>query len=212
MPPVAELSADSLSLPNAARATRTRHSTATVMVHWMSAILFIVCAATIIGREYVETPSLRVFLMNAHRQAGTLLLLGLFLRLTIRMAGGMANVTRDMGFAARAAAHGCHLALYSLLFALPMLGWASTNAHNVKVTLFGITLPDLVAADSDLADTLSDYHAWTAWFMIGLVVLHAAAALFHHFVVRDHVLTAMWPGLRQRVARRSALRGMQHTA
>lgn len=211
MPPVVDVSADALPV-RAVRASRTRHSSATVLIHWMSALLFVVCAATIIGREYVETPSLRVFLMNAHRQAGTLLLLGLFLRLTIRMAGGMANVTRDMSFAARAAAHGCHLALYSLLFALPMLGWASTNAHNVKVTLFGFTLPDLVAADSDLADTLSDYHAWTAWFMIGLVVLHAAAALLHHFVMRDQVLMAMWPGLRQRVAAHKARHGLQRAA
>ena len=61
--------------------------------------------------------------------------------------------------------------------------------------MFGfIPLPDLVAADSDLADTLSDYHIWAAWVLLSLLVPHVLAALWHHYIRRDGVLTAMLPG------------------
>jgi cytochrome b561 len=40
-------------------------------------------------------------------------------------------------------------------------------------------------------------HEFVAYLLVSLVALHAAAALFHHFVRRDNVLKAMLPGLRR---------------
>jgi cytochrome b561 len=67
----------------------------------------------------------------------------------------------------------------------------------VPISLLGLPLPNLVQADSDLADTLTDYHVWAAWGMLALVVAHAAAAWWHHAVRRDGVLTAMLPSVRR---------------
>ena len=79
--------------------------------------------------------------------------------------------------------------------ALPVVGWVLTSAHGISLNLFGVVhLPQLVAADSELADTLSDYHVWLSWVLLALVVMHVGAALWHHFVRRDAVLKAMLPG------------------
>jgi cytochrome b561 len=84
--------------------------------------------------------------------------------------------------------------MYGALLALPVLGWATTNAHGVTLKLFGVVpLPRVAIEDPDLADTLSDYHVWAAWALLALVVLHVAAACWHHFVRRDGVLPAMAP-------------------
>ena len=56
-----------------------------------------------------------------------------------------------------------------------------------------MTLPPLVAPDDELADTLADWHAWSAWSLVALIGVHAAAALWHHFVRRDGVLNSMLP-------------------
>jgi cytochrome b561 len=56
-----------------------------------------------------------------------------------------------------------------------------------------IPLPALVEADSDLADNLTDAHVMLAWSMLALIVMHIAAALWHHYVRRDGVLIAMLP-------------------
>ena len=85
--------------------------------------------------------------------------------------------------------------MYAAIGAITIIGWALTNAHAVHLHLLGvIPLPSLVQADSDLADVLSDWHVGIAWTLLGLVVLHVSAALWHHFRMRDSVLVAMLPG------------------
>jgi cytochrome b561 len=99
----------------------------------------------------------------------------------------------------RWAAHAGHTALYLLLVALPLEGWALTSAHGITLSLLGaVHLPALIGADSELADTLQDYHVLGAWFLLGFVLMHAAAAMWHHYVRRDAVLAAMAPWLPRR--------------
>jgi cytochrome b561 len=102
------------------------------------------------------------------------------------------------GLVARALAGLTHAGLYALLFALPLLGWASINAAGRTVDLFGWPLPALVGADEDLGDALLAWHVNAAWALLALGVMHAAAALWHHFVLRDSVLSAMLPRPRAR--------------
>jgi cytochrome b561 len=95
----------------------------------------------------------------------------------------------------RLAAQAAHVLLYGLLIAIPVVGWALTSAHDIPLFFLGVIhLPQLVSADSELADTLSDYHVWLAWGLLAAVALHVAAALWHHFIRRDGVLQAMLPG------------------
>jgi cytochrome b561 len=177
-----------------AKSIAAKHSKWTIAFHWSSVLAIVLATATILLREEVESSGLRNALLEIHRQAGVFVLLALVLRLAIRFTVGMADHAGDMPAIMRVAALLAHVALYVMLCALPVLGWAVTNAHGVQVKLMGvIQLPMLVAADSDLADTLTDYHSWAAWAMLALVVAHVAAALWHHFVRRDGVLTAMLP-------------------
>ena len=90
----------------------------------------------------------------------------------------------------------CQLPRRRTLLALPLEGWALTSAHGITLALFGaVHLPNLIASDSELADVLSDYHVSLAWILLIVAGLHAAAALWHHFVRRDAVLAAMLPSL-----------------
>jgi cytochrome b561 len=41
---------------------------------------------------------------------------------------------------------------------------------------------------------LAELHNDTGWAIIAVVGLHAAAALLHHYVLRDRVLVRMLPG------------------
>lgn len=177
-----------------ARATRLKHSPATQALHWGSALLFVVAAGTIIGREFTEDQALRSLLLTTHRQAGVLVLLAWAARLAVRSVKGMAHTDAHMPRLMRLVAQAMHWALYALILAIPMLGWALTNAHGVDVKLFGVLpLPTITGADSDFADTLTDYHLMASWTLLGLVTAHVGAALFHHVVVRDQVLSAMLP-------------------
>ena len=65
-------------------------------------------------------------------------------------------------------------------------------------TFGGLTIPALTGPDPAGAKQVLWLHGLAAYFIIGLIVLHVGAALFHHTVKRDNVLRRMLPGLKAR--------------
>jgi len=177
-----------------------KHAKATILLHWGTLLAIVVGVGAMFLREYIEEKTYRIGLLEVHRQLGLLVLVGVVLRLAVRKFVGMAKHSAPASLLTRLCSGACHLTLYALLIALPLLGWALSNAHNVDFTLFGITdLPRLVTDDSDLADELTEYHIWASWGLLGVVVMHMGAALLHHFILKDNVLYAMLPGRRPKV-------------
>jgi cytochrome b561 len=172
-----------------------RHPVLIRAFHWGSAILILVCATVVLSREVVEHQPTRQVLIELHRQLGLLILVCLLGRLLTRFRISMADHSPAGGKIVRLAAAVAHCVMYGAIACITLLGWALTNAHAGHLRLLEIVpLPNLVRADSDLADTLSDWHIFAAWTLLSLIVLHVSAALWHHYRLRDSVLTAMLPG------------------
>ena len=94
-----------------------------------------------------------------------------------------------------AAAEATHLILYALVFAIVLSGWANAVAHNWTITLFWtVTLPAVLPAAAGWVRALGELHATIVWVLLGVVGLHGAAALGHHFILGDNVLRRMLPG------------------
>jgi cytochrome b561 len=75
-------------------------------------------------------------------------------------------------------------------------GWLYSSATGVQVVYLGlVALPNLVAKDNALAGVLKSVHFALNFTLLALVLLHAGAALRHHFVERDRVLLRMVPAL-----------------
>lgn len=174
-------------------AVNTKNNKATIILHWGTALAIIIGVGAMFIREYIEHKTFRIGLLELHRQLGMVVLAGVAIRLAVRYWAGMAKHSQ-MSIFARVCAGLCHLTLYSLLIALPLLGLAVSNAHNVDLNLLGLGhLPRLVIDDPDLADELTDYHILASWVLLGVLVLHISAALLHHYVLKDNVLNAMLP-------------------
>jgi cytochrome b561 len=175
-----------------------RQPAATIAFHWGTVIAIVIAVAAIYLRDVVEDKPLRAILLDLHRQLGMLVLLCVPLRQAVRYLAGRKEVSTDTPTILRWAARLSHGVLYAFLLAIPLVGWAVTSAHGVDLRLLGlVSLPVLVAPDSDLADELTDYHAWLAYGLMAFVFVHALAALWHHYVLRDSVLTAMLPGAKR---------------
>lgn len=176
-------------------AIAAKHPTLLRALHWASVLAIVVAVSAMFLRDAVENPALRGVLLETHRELGLAVLLFAGVRMVHRLALKFSDHAVGMRPVLRLAAQGAHLMLYGLLLALPLTGWALTSAHDIPLGFLGIVhLPKLVAADSEFADTLADYHVWLAWALLAAVALHVAAALWHHFVRRDAVLSAMLPG------------------
>lgn len=92
------------------------------------------------------------------------------------------------------AAHVSHWLLYGLILVTPIIGWLSSSARNFPVSWFGlITLPDFVEPNKAVYDFLHGTHQVLAITLLCVALVHAAAALKHHFIDRDNVLRRMLP-------------------
>jgi len=167
------------------------------VLHWLTVICVVMAAAFILTRDQLDGRSVRLWLLEGHRHFGLFVLALFVIRVFVRLRVGKLPPSGEAPWPMRAAAGLTHLALYALLVTLPLLGWALSSAEGKPVHLFGATLPNLVAPDEGLADSLQAWHLDAAWVLLGLVCLHIAAALWHHFVMRDGVLRRMWPKRRR---------------
>lgn len=167
------------------------------VLHWLTALCLVLAAALILTRDQVAGRALRMWLLEGHRHFGLFVLVLFFARVALRARLGRRPADRDSSRLVRGLAMLTHVALYALLLAQPLLGWALSDAQGKPVHLLGATLPALVGADEDLADTLTVWHQDVAWLLLGLILLHIAAALWHHFVLRDGVLRMMLPQRRR---------------
>lgn len=164
-------------------------------LHWFMAalILFIfLLGLTMTALPLSET---RLEMITWHKWAGMTILALAFVRLLWRMATPHPSLTNPAipPLMEQAAKLG-HIALYLLLFIVPLLGWAYSSAAGFEVNLFQmIRLPDLVAKDKALAETLALLHEIAAWSLMALVAGHILAALIHHIRYDDPVIRRMKP-------------------
>ena len=71
-------------------------------------------------------------------------------------------------------------------------GYLITTAEGVGASFFEIfSVPATVELSAKNVDLMGAIHKYCAWGLMGIVILHAAAALFHHFIKRDKTLVRM---------------------
>jgi len=133
-------------------------------------------------------------LLNLHFSFGVVILVAMAIRLAQRLLHPVPlDMPNSPGWERRAA-HATHLIIYAILLAGPILGWASASAHKLPVSIFGIVaLPDIAEPKARWALVAGDIHTYLMWTLLALVILHALAALYHHYVKRDGVLRRMLP-------------------
>jgi cytochrome b561 len=174
-----------------ARAAPARYSTTAIVLHWLLALMILGSLAVGLYMTSLPFSPRRLQLYNWHKWAGVTILLLSAARLLWRLSHRPPALPPMPAWQARAssAAHGV---LYVLFFAVPLAGWAYSSAAGFPVVLFGVLpLPDFVAKDQALAESLKPLHRWLAWGLGALVALHIAAALKHQFIDRDGLLMRM---------------------
>jgi len=168
------------------------------LLHWLIALA--VAGQMVLGWVMVSLrlSSTKFELYAIHKSLGiTLLLLVL-----IRLAWRLWNVTPPAPpgsprWEARAAG-ATHALLYVLLFALPVSGYLINSASNFPLVIWGVLpLPNLTDENEPLQIVAEYLHLTLFWILATLVLLHAAAALRHHWVLKDTVLRRMLPAFRR---------------
>jgi cytochrome b561 len=172
----------------------TRFGAIAQLLHW-------VIVALIIGQFYLAYKGAglplgpaKIGVLAQHKSFGITILALAVIRLVWRFVNPVPEEDSSLPAWQRFAARASHFALYALIFLVPVAGWLMSSAKAYSVSWFGlVTLPDFIQQSDGAFDFFHELHEILAYSLAAIAILHALAALQHHFIARDHVLRRMLP-------------------
>jgi len=179
-----------------AKDTLQRFGIVSQLFHWVLAILIVIQLVVILFYEEVPKESpLKLELILLHKSMGiTILVLGLGF-IIWRLINQRPLLPENMSPLSRFLAKAIHFFLFAFLVVLPFTGYTLSTLAGRATSWFGMfQLPMIFSANDNLTHLFKEIHEYLGFTLIGLVILHALAALYHHFIVKDNVLRRMWPG------------------
>lgn len=172
-----------------------RWGTTSQLLHWTIAVLILsIGAVGLVMGELPRSPKW-FWVYTLHKSLGLTVLALVLVRIAWRLyAGAPPPVEGTPRWQARLASL-THGAIYVLILAMPLSGWLYDSASGLRpFRWFGLAeVPKLSPPHEALADAMHETHELLFWVLIALVIGHAGAALYHHFVRRDATLARMLP-------------------
>ncbi|NJO22763.1 MAG: cytochrome b [Sphingomonadales bacterium] len=135
-------------------------------------------------------------LYSSHKLIGIIIFLVVLARLAYRLTRGAPADEPTLEWWHKAGSHFNHWGLYLLLLVTPIAGYIGISQYPA-LSIFGIPLPGIVAADQDAASRTFMIHFWLAFVLVAFVAIHIGAALYHYVIRKDNVVTRMLPSLRR---------------
>jgi cytochrome b561 len=179
------------------RNSTERYGALSIGFHWLMLLLIAAVYASIEVHEvFPKGSALRESFKDWHYMLGLSVFVLVWLRLLINSLGSNPLIVPEPDKWQRRLSRLMHGVLYVLMIAMPIIGWLALSARGKPIPFFGLELPSLLSENRALFRLFKEIHevaGTTGYFLIGL---HAAAALFHHYWIRDNTLARMWPKTR----------------
>ena len=177
--------------------TRFRYGAVAQALHWLTAVLVI--AAYFMGpggSEQRVYSSAVDFTRQTHETLGVTVFALVLARLLWRWVD-TAPEDPPMKPWMRYSARLFHVVLYVLLIMTPVSAIVGAWLEGHPLTLWGFgNIGPMLSPAHDVGLSLASLHTTLGDIILWVAGLHAGAALFHHFFLRDSVLLSMLPGRR----------------
>ena len=174
--------------------TRDSYGLIARILHWL---IFLLVAGMLMGGfslSYLPSNEFKSFVISIHKSTGFIVFLLMIARLSWRL---YSPPPRDLGesLVLNYAAHVLHIVLYILLFLQPLVGILMSQTYGYPVSVFGIfELPQIIWKSQPLANFFSRVHTVIGVLLTISIVIHAGAALKHHYIDRNRILIRMLKG------------------
>ena len=170
----------------------TNYDNVAIALHWMTALLVVANFLLAQTWDWVAKP-VRGVMEDTHMSFGVLLTVVVATRLAWRLIPGHQMSSLEAGWV-RLSSKATHYVLYLLLVAEAALGFTFRWGAGRPMEFFGLGIPPLIGQLSrPLRHQLREFHEWIGWAIIIIAMIHAAAALYHHYELKDRVLLRMLP-------------------
>ena len=173
---------------------RTQFALLSRILHWLMAGMLL--AMLFIGVAMVASLDDYHRLVAIHRPLGILILILAAIRVVNRKFTTLPPFPPTMSRLERRVASASERLLYTLMFALPLVGWGMLSAGHYPIAMFGsVHLPAILPANPTLYAVLRRMHTLLAYLLFLTFLGHLSAVLFHTLIVRDRLLDrmALWP-------------------
>lgn len=171
-----------------------RYNGFSIGVHWLTLALLVAVYALIELRGiYPKGSAAHEAMKTWHFMLGLTVFGIVFVRLALRAMFRTPPIQPPLPAWQHYLAATMHLLLYAFLLGMPVLGWLTLSAQGKVIPFFGLELPALLGPDKALGHSLEDLHQTIGTLGYYLIGLHAAAALYHHYIVHDDALRRMLP-------------------
>jgi superoxide oxidase len=165
----------------------------TIAFHWATVLIVLAMFASAWLHSQSHDDVHKAFLLQIHRSLGVTIWVATVLRLAWRLTNAkLPPFPSNMTKLHRAIVKVSEYGLYALLLIQPATGLAATVLRGRHFAIFLWQIPQLMP-EKALWVTFEVTHKLGAWALGALILGHAAAALIHHFVLRDDVLQCMAP-------------------
>ena len=175
------------------RSTSSRYGVGAQAFHWLTVVLVLAAYVLSKGDSYSLYSAAADGIRRLHATLGMLVFIVVVLRLLWRLIDSTPAkqpMPRWMAVAAKVA----KFALYGLLIVIPATAVLGTWLEGIPVTLPGFDIAPQIAKAHGLGQLVMEIHTILGNAILWVAGAHAAAALFHHFYLRDEVFQSMAPG------------------
>jgi cytochrome b561 len=160
-------------------------------LHWLVVLAVLIAVVAIEIMDFFPKGSAeRATLFIVHQTAGLSVLALMVLRLLARVATQAPPPVPGTPLV-QLAARLTHGALYVLMVGMPVLGLLALAWGGKPIQPFELNLPLALTQDKTLAHWSKEIHESGATLVYIAVGLHAAAALWHEFILKDRLLRRM---------------------
>ena len=172
----------------------TRYGGVAIGLHWLIAIAIL--SSFLLGFYMSDLPlsPQKLKFYSWHKWAGVTIFLFVLVRLVWRLSHRPPELPGTIPAWQRKVAAATHVLLYLLMLAVPFTGWLMSSAKGFQTVYFGVLpIPDLLTKNKELGDLLQTVHMSLNLLFVVVIAGHIGAALKHHFIDKDDILTRMLP-------------------
>lgn len=169
-----------------------RYFRVAMFFHWSIAILVIlnILGGLIKHYKILDVP----IIIELHSRTGIVILALAILRIFWRLTHKYPSLADIIPNSEKTLAYFSHLMLYVLMVAVPVSGMLFFQSIGQKVYFLQIELPQFIMQQPTIeAKKLLNIHQSLALIFLTLILYHILAALKHHFIDKNHILTRMLP-------------------
>ena len=161
-------------------------------LHWLMSILIIGLLALGLYMHELPLSPQKLELYSWHKWFGVTVFMLVWLRLAWQIVHPAPPPSAALSPVLKNTARAAHSVLYVLMALIPVSGWMMSSAKGFQTVWFGVLpIPDLLSRDKELGDLLQEVHEGLNVALMLTLSGHVAAALWHHFVLKDDTLKRM---------------------